>query len=124
LNTQLMSVLDRTREFGIVMALGLTPGRLGGLVLLESAIMAGMGLLLGLLGGMMVVAYFGIYGFTYPGLEEMATRFNLPGRIYPSASPSALLLGPSVVFVACLIAALYPAARLFRMQPVAAMRSA
>jgi putative ABC transport system permease protein len=122
LNTQLMSVLDRTREFGIVMALGLTPGRLSRLVVLEASIMAGLGLLLGLLGGMVVVTYFGIYGFTYPGLEEMATRFNLPGRIYPSSSPSALLLGPSVVFVACLMAALYPAARLFRMQPVAAMR--
>ena len=124
LNTQLMSVLDRTREFGIVMALGLTPGRLGRLILLETSIMAGLGLLLGLLGGMVLVAYFGIYGFSYPGLEEMGARFNLPGRVYPSVSPSALLLGPSVVFIACMIAALYPAARLFRMQPVAAMRSA
>ncbi len=33
LNTQLMSVLERTKEFGIVMSLGVTPGRLGRLVL-------------------------------------------------------------------------------------------
>jgi ABC-type lipoprotein release transport system permease subunit len=43
LNTQLMSVLERTREFGIVMALGLKPGRLGRLVLLETAMMGLMG---------------------------------------------------------------------------------
>ncbi len=36
LNTQLMSVLERTKEFGIVMSLGVTPGRLGRLVLLET----------------------------------------------------------------------------------------
>ena len=123
LNTQLMSVLDRTREFGIVMALGLTPGRLGRLVLLETGLMAGVGLVLGLVLGTAVVAYFGIYGFTYPGLEEMAARFNLPGRIYPSASFFSILLGPAVVFFACLIAAIYPALKLLRMQPVAAMRA-
>lgn len=124
LNTQLMSVLDRTREFGIVMALGLTPGRLGRLVLLETGLMAGLGLLFGLALGAAVVLFFGIYGFTYPGLEEMAARFNLPGRIYPSMTPSSLLLGPVTVFLACLVAAAYPALKLLRMQPVAAMRAA
>ena len=123
LNTQLMSVLDRTREFGVVIALGLTPGRLGRLVLLETGLMAGVGLLLGLVLGAAVVSYFGVYGFTYPGLEEMAARFNLPGRIYPTASLSSLLLGPAVVFFACLIAAVYPALKLLRLQPVAAMRA-
>ena len=47
LNTQLMSVLERTREFGIVMALGLKPGRLGRLVMLETALMGFVGLVLG-----------------------------------------------------------------------------
>ena len=74
--------------------------------------------------GWLLVIYFWIYGFTYPGLEEMAARFNLPGRIYPSASLPDLLLGPGVVFAACLVAAVYPAAKLLRMQPVAAMRAA
>lgn len=124
LNTQLMSVLDRTREFGIVMALGLSPLRLGRLVLLETGIMAGLGLLLGVAVGSALVAWFGFYGFTYPGLEEMAARFNLPGRIYPSASFASVMWGPSVVFVACLAAAIYPAAKLLRLQPVAAMRAA
>ena len=117
-------IQDRTREFGIVMALGLTPGRLGRLVLLETGLMAVVGLLLGLVLGTTVVLYFGTYGFTYPGLEEMAARFNLPGRIYPRASLLSLLLGPSVVFLACLMAAVYPALKLLRIEPVAAMRGA
>jgi len=45
LNTQLMSVLERTKEFGITMSLGVTPGRLGRLVLLESSLMGAIGLL-------------------------------------------------------------------------------
>lgn len=124
LNTQLMSVLDRTREFGIVMALGLRPSRLGGLVLLETALMAALGLVIGVGLGALVVTWFGTFGFTYPGLDEMAARFHLPGRIYPSASLASLLIGPSAVFLACLLAAVYPASRLLRMQPVTAMRAA
>ena len=49
LNTQLMSVLERTHEFGIVMSLGLKPGRLGRLVMLETAILGLLGLVLGAL---------------------------------------------------------------------------
>lgn len=124
LNTQLMSVLERTREFGIVMALGLTPARLGRLIFLETGLMGGLGWLLGLAVGTVVVVYFSVYGFSYPGLEEMAARFNLPGRVYPSLTPFSLLLGPTVVFIACLIAAAYPALKLWRMQPVVAMRAA
>ncbi len=124
LNTQLMSVLERTREFGIIMALGLKPGRLGRLVLLETALMAGLGLALGVLLGGLLTLWVGQVGFAYPGMEEMAGKFNLPGRMYPQINGITLLLGPITVFVACMLAALYPAARLHFMQPVQAMRAA
>jgi ABC-type antimicrobial peptide transport system permease subunit len=118
-----MSVLERTREFGIIMALGLKPVRLGGLVLLETALMAGLGLALGVLLGGLLTLWVGQVGFAYPGMEEMAGKFNLAGRMYPQINGITLLLGPMTVFVACMVAALYPAARLHFMQPVQAMRS-
>jgi len=124
LNTQLMSVLERTREFGIVMALGLTPGRLGRLVLLETAIMGLMGLILGALLGGLVTSWFSINGFSYPGMEEMAVKFNLPARFYPQVTAVSLFIGPTVVFVFTLLAALYPSLRLNRLRPVDAMRVA
>lgn len=123
LNTQLMSVLERTHEFGIVMSLGLTPGRLGRLVLLETAIMGAMGLVLGALLGGIVTSWFSINGFAYPGMEELAAKFNLPARFFPQVSPMTLLIGPLVVFVFTLLAAVYPALRLHRLQPVEAMRA-
>jgi len=124
LNTQLMSVLERTREFGIVMALGLTPGRLGRLVLLETALMGLLGLVLGVLLGGLVAGGLGIVGFTLPGLEEISAQYNLPDRLYPEVSPISLLLGPTVVFVATMLAAIYPALRLHWLHPVQAMRAA
>ena len=124
LNTQLMSVLERTREFGIVMALGLRPGRLGRLVLLETAMMGAMGTVIGIIVGGMVTSWFTGNGLAFPGMDEMAARFNLPARMYPQVNLFTLFIGPSVVFIFTMLAAIYPAVRLRWQNPVDAMRVA
>jgi ABC-type lipoprotein release transport system permease subunit len=124
LNTQLMSVMERTREFGVISALGIRPRRLAALVLQETALMALIGLAIGLFLGWLVSLYFNINGFSYPGMEEVAARYSLPGEMYPSITVGTMLLGPAVVFGFCLLAALYPALRLYRLRPVVAMRAA
>ncbi len=123
LNTQLMSVLERTREFGVMLALGIAPGRLSRLVLMETGIMVALGLTLGVLVGGLIALYLAHWGFYVPGMEEAAARFNLPGRVYPQLTLIGLLLGPLVVCTGSLLASLYPALRLHRLQAVAAMRS-
>ena len=124
LNTQLMSVLERTREFGIVMALGLKPGKLGRLVILETALMGSLGTILGMLFGALLTFWVGQVGFTIPGMDEMAAQFNLPSLLYPQLTLLSLTVGPAIVFVFTLLAALYPAIRLHWLQPVEAMRAA
>ena len=124
LNTQLMSVLERTHEFGITMALGIAPGRLGRLVFLETAMMGLVGLILGVLLGGIVTEWFGYTGFSYPGMQEMAANFNLPSRFYPQATLLTLFLGPAIVFGGGMLAATYPALRLHWLHPVDAMRAA
>lgn len=123
LNTQLMSVLERTREFGVIMALGVKPRRLALLVVLETLLMAILGFLIGAGLGAILTAYFAHAGFAYPGMDELAAKFNLPAVIYPSLEPLSVLLGPSVVLVFCLFAAIYPALKLYGLHPVEAMRA-
>lgn len=123
LNTQLMSVLERTREFGVMLALGLGPGRLARLVGMETCLLGLIGLVIGLLLGTALTVYFSVYGLTYPGMEEMAARFNLAERMYPEVSLLSTLWGPLTVFAGVMLAAIYPALQLFRLQPVAAMRA-
>jgi len=123
LNTQLMSVLERTREFGVITALGIKPRQLASLVMLETALMALIGLIIGVFLGWLVAFYFNVVGFSYPGMEEVAARFNLPGKMYPSLTVFSMMLGPLVVFLFCLLASIYPATRLYRLQPVDAMRA-
>ena len=123
LNTQLMSVLERTREFGTMMALGVKPARLGALIITETSIMSTLGLAIGAGLGTVLAYYLSIVGFSYPGMEEMAGKFNLPDRMYPSLSLLSIFLGPGIVFLCSLLASLYPALRLFFLQPVSAMRA-
>jgi len=123
LNTQLMSVLERTREFGTMMALGLKPSRLARLVMLETGLMTALGLGLGILLGLIITGYLSRVGFSYPGMEEMAVRFNLPDRMYPAISLLSLSLGPLIVAFGSLLAAIYPATRLYLLRPIEAMRA-
>ena len=123
LNTFLMSVLERTREFGIMLALGLTPAKVGRLVLSESLLMSLTGLVLGITAGAAFTAYFVVNGFSYPGMEELASKFNLSDRIFPVLTPVSLLLGPVVIFIAAMLAALWPAIRIHLLKPVEAMQT-
>jgi ABC-type lipoprotein release transport system permease subunit len=123
LNTQLMSVLERTREFGTMMALGLKPSRLSRLVMLETALMTAVGLAIGIALGFLLTWYLSQVGFSYPGMEEMAVKFNLPDRMYPAISLLSLTLGPGIVAIGSLLAAIYPATRLYLLLPVEAMRA-
>ena len=86
--------------------------------------MASLGLMLGAALGVILTYYLGVVGFSYPGMEEMASRFNLPDRMYPSLSFLSIFLGPGIVFFCSVLASAYPAMRLFNLQPVSAMRAA
>ena len=57
-------------------------------------------------------------------IAESGAYFNLPARMYPRVTGLTLFLGPIVVFLFTLLAALYPALRLHRLHPVEAMRAA
>ena len=124
MNTQLMSVLERTHEFGIIMSLGLTPGRLGRLVILETTLMGIAGMALGALVGGAITVYFMVNGFSYPGMDAMAANFNLPSRFHPQPTVLTLFAGPAVVLLGSVLSALYPALRLHWLHPVEAMRAA
>ena len=123
LNTFIMSVLERTREFGIMLALGATPLRIGTLVFTETALLALIGLGIGLGLGFALAAYLSVTGFTYPGLKEIMGQYGLPGMIYPKLSAQAILTGPVVIFGFILVAALYPALRIRKLQPVEAIHA-
>jgi ABC-type lipoprotein release transport system permease subunit len=123
LNTFLMAIFERTREFGVFMAMGTTPGRLTRLLLLESTALTMLGTVIGIIAGSLVTWYFQIHGILISGTSEMMRQYGLPERMYPQLSALSIAIGAGLVLVITLVAALYPALKVRRLQPVEAMRA-
>jgi putative ABC transport system permease protein len=120
LNTFVMSILERTHEFGVLMAIGAKPGRLSKLVLMESLAMTLIGVLSGMIMGAVITWYFQVNGLDL-GAQDMLAQYGITGLIYPQISWLSLTTGPAVVLVMTLLAALYPTRRIWRLKPVEAI---
>ncbi|MEF2144281.1 MAG: FtsX-like permease family protein [Desulfovibrionaceae bacterium] len=122
-NTFLMAVFERTREFGVLMALGTTPARLIRLLLLESLALTLIGMALGVVGGCLWAYWYEIHGFPMGEAAGMLAKYGLPERLYPKLTLTAAWAGPAGVFVITMVSALYPALRVRRFTPVQAMHA-
>ncbi len=121
LNTFLMSVFERMKEFGVLMAIGTTPGRLTKLLLIESITMTLVGIVFGIILGILVTWYFQVHGLVISGTSDIMSQFGMPDRIFPRLSVSSVLIGPGAVLVITSLTALYPALKVRRIVPVEAM---
>jgi ABC-type lipoprotein release transport system permease subunit len=124
MNTMLMSVLERTHEFGVLLALGVRHSRLGKIILAESFFLSLAGMIIGMVLGTLLTYYFHHYGFSYPGLEEMGERFNIPSVIRPEVSMRTVIPGPLVVMAASIIASIYPVWHIRKLRPIQALQAA
>lgn len=123
LNTFLMAILERTREFGVLMSIGTSPDRLTKVLLIESMTMAMIGIITGIVLGSAITLYFQSYGIDISGASDLLSQFGISGRIYPRLSLLSALSGPAAVLFITFGAALYPALKVRRLQPVEAMRA-
>ena len=123
LNTFLMTIMERTREFGLLMALGMTPRALTALILCECLFLLGCGLFPGIAIGSALVSYFHEHGFYIPGSEEIMRMWNIPGAVFPEISVASISQGPLVLIIFGLLAVLIPTRRLRKLDPVEAMRA-
>ena len=121
LNTFLMAIFERTKEFGVMMAIGTTPRRLTKILLLESMTITLIGIIAGIGIGIAVTAYFQVHGIDFAGGSELLTQFGITGRMYPKLSFLSVTIGPFMVLFFTFFAALYPALKIRRLRPVEAM---
>jgi ABC-type lipoprotein release transport system permease subunit len=121
-NTVMFTVLERTREFGVLIALGLKPKRLARLVLAESVLASAMGFALGALAGYAVNAYLALYGMDLGFYADAFPDLGMPRVIYAATSGWYWLYGIIVVVLTALVAAWYPARRAAALEPTEAMR--
>ena len=123
LNTFLMAIFERTREFGVLLALGSARGRLTKLLLIESTIITMVGIVMGIIVGGLITWYFQVHGIVISGTSELMRQYGLPERMFPELSVLSVSVGAGLVLVITLLTALYPALKVRRLRPVEAMRA-
>ena len=122
-NTFLMAVFERTREFGVMIAIGTTPSRITKLVMFESGCMTIVGIILGIIIGSLVTVYFQTKGIYIAGTEDILKQYGIPDRLYPRLSLISAAAGPLVVFVITFVSSVFPALKIKKLKPVEAMNN-
>ncbi len=124
LNTFFMSVMERTREFGILMAQGMRPWAIRGLVLLETLLLGSIALTVGLLCGALMTLYMQQVGIDLAGYITPVTYAGgtiLP-RLHAVFEPGNFAVPAGMLLLVSLFAGFLPANRAARLNPVAAVR--
>lgn len=124
LNTFFMSVMERTREFGILMAQGVRPWTIRGLVLLETLLLGCIALATGLLCGAIMTLYMQQVGINLSGYITPVTYAGgtiLP-RLHAVFEVGNFLVPAGMLLLVSLFAGFLPANRAARLDPVAAIR--
>ena len=121
INTQRMSALERKREFGVLMAIGMRPRRMFRMILTESLVLGTLGGLIGTAIGLGITWYHATSGldlamFTDKGeFTVMGVAFT--GKIYSLLTPVAALQPILVMVVVAFLAGLWPAFKSARLDP-------
>lgn len=123
INTMLMALLERTREIGMMEALGMSRSRIFFLVIAETMLLTLTGIPLALLISFGVIGHYHRVGLDLSGMgQEMMSSFGFNTLIYPEFPSDKLPAILLIVFLTAWLSALLPAIRLMKLQPVEALR--
>ena len=123
-NTFAMTVFERTREFGMMLAVGMRPKGIIVMLQVEAGLMCLLGIAIGLAVSMVLVVYLGEVGIPLGDqMGDLMRQYQIPERFYPALTSSGLVPAPVLMFIALQLAALIPAMRVRHMNPAEAMRA-
>ncbi len=122
-NTMLMAVLERVREIGMLMAIGMNRTRLFAMISLETIFMVMIATPVGLLLAFSTIEYLGTYGLDLSAIyAEGYAQYGFKSFIYPTLSGDYYLRIVVLVFLTAILSSIYPALTALRLNPVTAIR--
>ncbi len=123
LNTLLMSVFERVKEFGVMMALGMKPQKIVGLVFIESTLLSLIGVIFGNIAGFGLNLYFSHHPISLSeSLAQAMEEIGFTAKFFVKPTFSTFLEVTIAVFVVSLIMTIYPTIKATRFRPAEALR--
>ena len=123
-NTMFVSVMERTREIGILKSLGYRPREIMFLFLSEAALTGVIGSIFGTILGVIISFFLGgsVPSFSFRGPGSRSSSSSLYGTYTPIFSPQLIIFSLIFPILIAVVAGLYPAWRASRMNAVAALK--
>lgn len=122
INTMLMAVLDRTREIGMLLSIGMKPSKVFGMIMLETIFLSLTGAVIGVLVSIATISWFGKTGINLSIVGEGFNALGYSSIVYPTLGINFYILLAVMVIVIALIAGIFPARRAVGLKPAEAIR--
>ena len=122
LNTMLMAVFERTREIGMLMAIGMNKTKMFGMIVLETLALSTIGALSGMISGYLLVTYFSTQGIDFSAFNDVMREIGFDYMVYPNLDENFFVILPIIVILTALISAIYPAIKALKLNPAEAVR--
>jgi ABC-type lipoprotein release transport system permease subunit len=122
INSMLMAVLERTRELGMLRAIGMNKSRVFSMIVWETLFLTVVGTPVGLFLSWFTISYFEINGINLTAFASAMNSYGFGTTIYPSLPPVYYLNITLLIALAALLSALYPAWKTLQLNPVEAIR--
>jgi ABC-type antimicrobial peptide transport system permease subunit len=118
-----MSVMERVREFGVLMAVGMKRSRVFLMIIMETISLSFIGGIIGLILALILIQYFGSVGINLSAFTEGLSQWSLGTQLYTSLPFS--FYPPLVIMIlfTAVISAFYPALKAIKLKPATAIRT-
>jgi putative ABC transport system permease protein len=121
-NTMLMIVFERTRELGMLMAVGMSKARVFGMIMLETVFLTLIGGIVGMALGAGLIAFLHHHGIDLSAVSKGLSAYGVDTKIYPFITRTYYLNLTIMILSTGILAAIMPARKALRLKPVEAIR--
>jgi putative ABC transport system permease protein len=122
-NTMLMSVMERVREFGVLIAIGMKRRRIFSMIIVETISLSLAGGITGIILAAAVITYFGSTGINLSAFAEGMNAWNMSPVLQPELPPVFYFSITFMIILTAVISAVYPAVKAIKLKPADAIRT-
>ncbi len=122
-NTMLMVVLERTKELGMLTAIGMNKKKVFSMIMLESVFLSLIGGVAGMFAGWLTVVATARKGINFLQYAEGMEAYGYSAHVFPEIGIGFLILGTILIIITGIVASIYPALKALKLNPVEAIRT-
>jgi ABC-type lipoprotein release transport system permease subunit len=122
-NTMLMVVLERTKELGMLTAIGMNKRKVFRMIMLESVFLSLVGGVVGMIVSQVMIAVSAKNGINFSNYQEGLEAMGYTSHIYPAISTSFFLTVTVLIIITGILSSIYPALKALKLDPADALRT-